>query len=67
MRRSDLWPYILPNKEAAVSHPTRHTPIRSTARAGAATRVDTAPAALSTLILGLLVLLLSGAAWMQLT
>lgn len=50
-----------------MSHPTRHTPIRSTARAVAAPRANVAPAALTTLILSVLVLLLSGAAWMQLT
>jgi len=50
-----------------MSHQTRHTPIRSTARAAAAPRADVAPAVLGTLILSVLVLLLSGAAWMQLT
>ena len=50
-----------------MSHPTRHTPIHSTARAVAASRANVAPAALSTLLLSVLVLLLSGAAWMQLT
>lgn len=50
-----------------MSHPTRHTPIRATARAVAAPRANAAPAALATLILSVLVLLLSGAAWMQLT
>jgi hypothetical protein len=50
-----------------MSHPTRHILIRSTARAVAAPRANEVPAALTTLILSVLVLLLSGAAWMQLT
>jgi len=54
-----------------MSHPTRHTPSRSTARAVAAPCASVAPAArnaaLATLILSISVLLLSGAAWMQLT
>ncbi|WP_269514751.1 hypothetical protein [Brevundimonas subvibrioides] len=50
-----------------MSHPTRHIPIRAAARAVAAPRANAVPAALNTLILSVLVLLLSGAAWMQLT
>ena len=50
-----------------MSHETRHTPIRPTARAVAATRPVLTPAALTTLILTVLLGLLSGAAWMQLT
>ena len=55
------------NEELAVSHETRHTPIRHTARAVAATRPVVTPAALTTLIVSVLLGLLSGAAWMQLT
>ncbi len=50
-----------------MSHETRHTPIRRTARAVAAPRPTTSPAALTTLIVTVLLGLLSGAAWMQLT
>ena len=50
-----------------MSHETRHTPIRHTARAVAATRPVVTPAALTTLIGSVLLGLLSGAAWMQLT
>lgn len=50
-----------------MSHLIRNTPIRSTARAAAAPRANTAQPALATLILSISVLLLSGAAWMQLT
>jgi len=54
-------------QELAVSHETRHAPIRRTARAVAVTRPVLTPAALTTLILTVLLGLLSGAAWMQLT
>lgn len=50
-----------------MSHETRHAPIRRTARAVAVTRPVLTPAALTTLILTVLLGLLSGAAWMQLT
>lgn len=55
------------NQEMAVTHATRHTPNRRTARAVAAARPTTAINPLSTLILSVLLGLLSGAAWMQLT
>ena len=48
-------------------HETRHTPIRRTARAVAATRPAVTAVALNTLIVTVLLGLLSGAAWMQLT
>ncbi len=48
-----------------MSQTHRHDPIRATARA--ATRPDVAPAALTSLIVTVLLALLSGAAWMQLT
>jgi hypothetical protein len=54
-------------KEPAVSHETRQTPNRSPARAVAATRPSMIHVALTTLILSVLLGLLSGAAWMQLT
>ena len=44
-----------------------NTPIRRTARALAVTRPVVTPAALTTLIVCVLLGLLSGAAWMQLT
>ena len=50
-----------------MSHETRHTPIRRTARAVAAPRPAVTPVALNTLIVAVLLGLLSGAAWMQLT
>ncbi len=50
-----------------MSHPTYQTPIRRTARAVAAPRPSLVPAALTTLILSVLLGLLSGAVWMQLT
>ena len=50
-----------------MSQSYRNTPIRHTARAVAVTRSDFTPAALPTLILTVLLGLLSGAAWMQLT
>ena len=50
-----------------MSHEIRHTPIRRTARAVAVTRPALTPAALTTLILSVLLGLLSGAVWMQLT
>ena len=50
-----------------MSHETRHTPIRHKARAVAVTRPVVTPAALTTLIVSVLLGLLSGAAWMQLT
>ncbi len=50
-----------------MSHLHRHTPIRRPAQAVAAPRSSVAPAALTTLILSVLLGLLSGAAWMQLT
>ncbi len=50
-----------------MSHLHRHTPIRRPARPVAATRSTAAPAALTTLIVTVLLGLLSGAAWMQLT
>lgn len=50
-----------------MSHETRHTPIRRTARAVAVTRPVNMPAALTTIILSVLLGMLSGAAWMQLT
>lgn len=50
-----------------MSHPNRHTPIRRTARAVAASRPSLVPAALTTLILSVLLGLLSGAVWTQLT
>lgn len=67
MHRSDLWLYVTVNQELAVSHETRHTPIRRTARAVAAARPAVTPLALITLILTVLLGLLCGAAWMQLT
>ena len=48
-------------------HETRHTPIRRTARAVAVARPTVTPLALNTLIVTVLLGLLSGAAWMQLT
>jgi hypothetical protein len=54
-------------QELAVSQSYRHTPIRRTARAVAATRPVVTPVTLTTLILTVLLGLLSGAAWMQLT
>ncbi|WP_376866853.1 hypothetical protein [Brevundimonas staleyi] len=54
-------------QELAVSQSYRHTPIRRTARAVAATRPVVSPIALLTLIVTVLLGLLSGAAWMQLT
>ena len=57
----------LGKEELAVSHEIRHTPIRRTARAVAVTRPALTPAALTTLILSVLLGLLSGAVWMQLT
>ena len=51
----------------AVSHATRHTPNRRTARAVAVARPAVTLAPLSTLILSVLLGLLAGAAWMQLT
>ncbi|MFC5344587.1 hypothetical protein ACETK8_17865 [Brevundimonas staleyi] len=50
-----------------MSQSYRHTPIRRTARAVAATRPVVSPIALLTLIVTVLLGLLSGAAWMQLT
>nr|WP_303694015.1 hypothetical protein [Brevundimonas subvibrioides] len=50
-----------------MSHETRHNPIRHTARAIAVARPATSPAALTALIVSVLLGLLSGAAWMQLT
>lgn len=50
-----------------MSHTTRHTPNRRTARAVVATRPSMTPAALTTLILSVLLGLLSGAVWTQLT
>jgi len=50
-----------------VSHQNRHTPTDSPARAVTARRPSITPAALTTLILSVLLGLLSGAAWMQLT
>lgn len=51
----------------AVRHETRHTPIRHTARAVAVARPTVSLAPLHTLIVTVLLGLLSGAAWMQLT
>ena len=50
-----------------MSQSYRNTPIRRTARAVAVTRPALTTAALTTLILSVLLGLLSGAAWMQLT
>lgn len=50
-----------------MSQSYRHTPIHRTAKAVAATRSTVAPAALTTLILSVLLGLLTGAVWMQLT
>ena len=50
-----------------MSQSYRHTPIRRTARAVAATRPVVTSVALNTLIVTVLLGLLSGAAWMQLT
>ncbi len=50
-----------------MSHMHRHTPIRRQARAVAAPRPTTSPAALTTLLVTVLLGLLSGAVWMQLT
>ncbi len=54
-----------------MSQSYRNTPIRRTARAAAVARPTTSPAAqitgLATLIVTVLLGLLSGAAWMQLT
>lgn len=50
-----------------MSHSTRQTPTRRTARAVAASRPSLLPAALTTLILSVLLGLLCGAVWMQLT
>ena len=50
-----------------MSHETRHTPIRRTARAVAAARPVVTPLALHALIVTVLLGLLPGAAWMQLT
>ena len=55
------------NQELAVSQSYRNAPIRRTAHAVAVTRPALTPAALTTLILSVLLGLLSGAAWMQLT
>jgi hypothetical protein len=46
-----------------VSPSTRHTPNARTVRAVAASRVETVPIALNTLILSVLLGLLAGAAW----
>ena len=50
-----------------MSHLTRHTPTRSASRAVVASRTAIMPTALTTLILSVVLGLLSGAAWMQLT
>ncbi len=54
-----------------MSHSHRHTPIRrpisQAGRADVAARSNVAPAALMTLILSVLLGLLTGAVWMQLT
>ncbi|WP_298160730.1 hypothetical protein [Brevundimonas sp.] len=50
-----------------MSHPNRHASTRHPARAVAAPRPVITPAALTTLIVSVLLGLLSGAAWMQLT
>ena len=50
-----------------MSRETRHPPIRRTARAVAAALPTVGPLALNTLIVTVLLGLLSGAAWMQMT
>jgi len=54
-------------QERAVSQSIRHDQTTRTAKAVAVTRAQAGPAALATLILSVLLVLLSGAVWMQLT
>ena len=50
-----------------MSQSIRHDQTTRTAKAVAVTRAQAGPAALATLILSVLLVLLSGAVWMQLT
>jgi len=63
-----IWLYAPVSRRAAVRQSIRHDQKTQGARAIAATRTGAGPAMLTTLILSVLLLgLLSGAGWMQLT
>jgi len=62
-----IWLYAGVSRRAAVRQSIRHDQKTRGARAIAATRASVGPAMLTTLILSVLLGLLSGAGWMQLT
>ena len=65
---SVLFLALCPGKqEPAVSQSIRHDQTTRAAQAVAVTRAQAGPAALATLILSVLLVLLSGAVWTQLT
>ncbi len=68
MRSVLIWLYVPVSRRAAVRQSIRHDQKMRGAKAIAATRTGVGPAMLTTLILSVLLLgLLSGAGWMQLT
>lgn len=67
MRRSDVWLNGFSNRSRVVTHNRNTADRRSAARAVAISRAINQPAALTTLILSVILGLLPGAVWMLAT
>ena len=67
MRRINIWLGESPDRNRALTHFVRNADRRTAPRAIALPRVDMAVLALHTLILGLILVLLSGAVWLNAT